>query len=31
MKRIAEVATQCLHATQLRLSEYIDRNRLAKG
>jgi CRP-like cAMP-binding protein len=31
MKRVAEVTTQCLHATQLRLSEYIDRNRLAKG
>ena len=31
MKRIAEVATECLRATQQRLMEYIDTNRLASG
>ena len=31
MKRVAEVTTQCLRATQQRLMEYIDTNRLSKG
>ena len=31
MKRIAEVATKCLHATQTRLTEYIDRHGLSRG
>jgi CRP-like cAMP-binding protein len=31
MKRIAEVATKCLHATQTRLMEYIDQQGLSRG
>jgi len=31
MKRIAEVATKCLHATQTRLMEYIDKHGLSRG
>jgi hypothetical protein len=31
MKRIAEVATQCLHATQTRLMDYIDKHGLSRG
>jgi CRP-like cAMP-binding protein len=31
MKRIAEVATKCLHATQTRLMEYIDQHGLSRG
>jgi CRP-like cAMP-binding protein len=31
MKRIAEVSTKCLHATQTRLMEYIDKHGLSRG
>jgi CRP-like cAMP-binding protein len=31
MKRIAEVATKCLHATQAKLMEYIDKHGLSRG
>jgi CRP-like cAMP-binding protein len=31
MKRIAEVATKCFHATQTQLMEYIDKHGLSRG